>query len=609
MQAKEIANSLARDTEAVCRHLLPAGKRAGHEWEVGSISGDAGKSLKVHLSGDKAGVWSDFASGAAGDLLDLWAAVHGLSISEAMIEARSFLGVSTPSFAQKPRKSFQRPKSPAQIPAGNAVLRYLHEERGLSLAAIDAYGVSSSPTDDAVMFPFMRGGELVMAKRLMLARPDGKKDIRPTQSGCEPCLFGWQAIPDDARTVVIVEGELDAMSCWQMGHPALSVPFGGGGGQKQAWIENDFDYLERFDEIILCFDRDEQGLAAVREIAERLGPHRCKVASIPPPHKDANDLLRTGGELSPLIKRAAPLDPAELKSAADFVDDVIADIYPSDEREPGFYPAWNKLRGKLHHRWAELTIVSGTNGHGKSQFVGQMVLGVIQQEERVCIASMELQPKRLLSRLTRQVAGLREGEPTEQFIRSIHDWYRDQLWIFDVVGTAKSDRLLEVFLYARRRYGIRVFVIDSLLKCGVDESDYDGQKRFVERLADFKNQHDCHVFLVTHSRKGESEEQPTGKHDVRGAAAITDLADTVLTIWRNKRKENLINRAQAADEVVDQSTLDKPDAVLYCHKQRNAGWEKQAAFWWHQNSLQFLEHQSQRPTAFVKYSSTTIAAA
>jgi twinkle protein len=30
------------------------------------------ESLKVHLTGDKAGIWQDFATGEGGDLLDLW---------------------------------------------------------------------------------------------------------------------------------------------------------------------------------------------------------------------------------------------------------------------------------------------------------------------------------------------------------------------------------------------------------------------------------------------------------------------------------------------------------------------------------------------------------
>ena len=44
----------------------PQGKKAGPEWKVGSVQGEAGTSLSVRLTGNKAGVWSDFSTGESG---------------------------------------------------------------------------------------------------------------------------------------------------------------------------------------------------------------------------------------------------------------------------------------------------------------------------------------------------------------------------------------------------------------------------------------------------------------------------------------------------------------------------------------------------------------
>ena len=76
-----------------------------------------------------------------------------------------------------------------------------------------------------------------------------------------------QAIDRNTREVVICEGELDALSLWDFGWPANSVPSGAGG---MTWIENDFDHLERFDTIHLCFDQDEAGQKHIEAVAERL---------------------------------------------------------------------------------------------------------------------------------------------------------------------------------------------------------------------------------------------------------------------------------------------------------------------------------------------------
>src|SRR5690606_40595462 len=87
MRATELAHRLAADVEGVVRLLLPNGRREGHEWRVGSVHGESGRSLGVHMTGQKAGVWLDGATGESGDLIGLWMAVKGLSLRDACKEA------------------------------------------------------------------------------------------------------------------------------------------------------------------------------------------------------------------------------------------------------------------------------------------------------------------------------------------------------------------------------------------------------------------------------------------------------------------------------------------------------------------------------------------
>jgi len=87
-----------------------------------------------------------------------------------------------------------------------------------------------------------------------------------------------------------------------------------------------------------------------------------------------------------------------------------------------------------------------------------------------------------------------------------------------------------VFEYARQRYGIDVFLIDSLMKCGIAEDDFNTQKCFVERLCDFKNSHPCHIHLIAHPRKSQDESHLPNKMDIKGSGAITDLADNVFSV-------------------------------------------------------------------------------
>src|SRR5690606_37433644 len=109
----------------------------------------------------------------------------------------------------RPAKQYKRPQRPqgARKPQG-AALAWLTGERAISEAAIEAYQLAVQ--GDLVLFPFKRGDELIMLKQ----RKVGTKEIRPTTAEQEPALFGWQAIPADAREVTICEVELDALSLW-----------------------------------------------------------------------------------------------------------------------------------------------------------------------------------------------------------------------------------------------------------------------------------------------------------------------------------------------------------------------------------------------------------
>ena len=602
MMAKEVSRQLAQRAEDIARYLLPNGKKSGAEWRVGSIEGESGESLGVHLTGEKSGVWSDFANGASGDLLDLWVATRHLTLAEAIKEATRYLGISLPKFeAHKPANFIRpKPKDVTELLLSSPVMNYLINERKLTVETLSTYKIGERGSE--IMFPYWRNSELIFIKYLKLERLGDKKQMF-VEANCEPCLFGWHLIPPDARTMAICEGEIDAMTLYQYGLPALSVPFGGGGGDKQRWLEYEFDRLAIFDRIYLCLDADKEGLIATRELVERLGRHRCHIVKLP--HKDANECLQANIPreiLQQCFEVAKTLDPEELKSAGEFIEQVIDEFYPAPGVHLGYDAPWEKTQGKILFRPDELSVWTGINGHGKSQFLGQIILHAMQQGARVCIASLELKPKRLLMRLTRQASAL--AEPTEEYIRAIHTWYEDKLWLFDLVGTAKSKRLLEVFLYARQRYNIDVFVIDSFMKLDIAEDDYKAQKALMEQLCDFKNQHGCHIHIVVHPRKGADESHPPGKLDNKGTGAISDLADNCFTIWRNKYKEELL-QCQASGVALKPKELEYligADCKWCCDKQRNGDWEGKFGFWFHAGSLQYLNKPDQKPIRVVEYS-------
>jgi hypothetical protein len=112
----ELRQRLHSRLREALRHLFPAGRIEGQTFMIGNLQGHEGKSLKVELSGDKAGLWHDFATGEGGDLFDLWAAVHGwdakCNFPEIMGSVQEWLGLpSRPLLknpANKPGESWGR---------------------------------------------------------------------------------------------------------------------------------------------------------------------------------------------------------------------------------------------------------------------------------------------------------------------------------------------------------------------------------------------------------------------------------------------------------------------------------------------------------------------
>lgn len=82
--------------EAVCRHLLPEGRRVNKGWRCGGIDGREGKSLEVELEGSKVGLFHDRATGEGGTILDLWKLSRGIHFTDAVLEAAGFVGMSPP---------------------------------------------------------------------------------------------------------------------------------------------------------------------------------------------------------------------------------------------------------------------------------------------------------------------------------------------------------------------------------------------------------------------------------------------------------------------------------------------------------------------------------
>jgi len=617
MEIKDLVSKLNQDVLGVCHYLLPGGKIISQEYCIGDASGEKGISLSVHLVGDKAGIWKDFSEPEKpiikGDLFNLWRAVReGKSIVEVKREVEEYLGVKN-KFLNSDSKKFPKDVG-TPLREESKVMRYLTEERLLTKETVALFKVKEEVNGlNWMVFPYYKEKRLYFYKKIAVERKDGKKQIfSSSDNESTSCLFGWHTIPSDARGVVIDEGEINTMTWRQWGIPALSVPRGAGDGDKNKWLQTDFENLELFETIWIRGDNDSAGKKMSEDLIRRLGRHRCRLLILP--DGDPNDYLKKGfsaEEMKDFLRKAPYQQPEEIKKPSEFLQQVIEEFYPDRHSPKGFHPRFHKLLGtgaedppKIEFRAGEVTLYGGYNFEGKSQLVKQMMLDAILQNEKVAFVDLEQKPSVTLYRLVKSATA--SPFPEHGYIQKVIEHFDDKIWVADHQGTLTLQEIQDIFGYAVKRFGVKHVFIDSLMCIKDVPSDgYDAQRMAMNIFRGFAQTYDCHVHVVAHFRKPQFQTRNTfvipDRYEISGAGDISNLAFNVIIMVRNFPKEKIL--AEEMD-LPKETTIEKikaqPDAVMRIDKQKNGtNWSGNIGLFWHSESMQYLDNADKNPYIYV----------
>jgi len=485
-------------------------------------------------------------------------------VSGSFWDLQKMLGIQNPQradgykFIHTPPK-YERPKAHAENLSSRA-MEYL-KGRGLWGAVIHQFKIGQ--TGDEIMFPYFKNGELVNIKY----RGITEKKFRQ-EKNAEPSLFGRDFCTGDY--VILCEGEFDAMSLSQLGEPAVSIP---SGAKDTRWIETEWDFLQKFQKIYLCFDNDAAGQENIFEIVKRLGKWRCY--NILLPYKDANEGIQKDLDdvkFKAILESATSYDPEILKNAAQFTNDVL-ELFKHPETLYGLSTPWKQLNDIIRGwRDGELTVISGRNGSGKTTWINQVIDGLLEKKQPTIIASLEIPPKRYLRWMVMQK--LNNHCPDDKEVVDTMKWIGENLYILDVYGDIAPNELIDAFDFAARKYGVKKFIIDSMIKIQFPETDPNKEaKQFVNSLIDrLCKYHQGHTFLVCHPRKGDRDSDEPDKVDIQGSGNITNLADNVIIIWRRAVKEQ-----------------GKADNVAFVKKNREWGTEGHVNYEFNEATKKFTE--------------------
>ena len=255
---------------------------------------------------------------------------------------------------------------------------------------------------------------------------------------------------------------------------------------------------------------------------------------------------------------------------------------------------WRKVQDRLLLRPGETSLWFGVSGCGKSMVARHILLGALSDGHRCCAAALEYRPQDWMCRLVRQASA--EERPTQVCARNTMQAIRQRLWLYSGPGAAKIDLILDVFTDAAQHHGARLFLIDSYTKLSTVGDDYPSHQQTMGRISGFARDLNVHVMVVAHTRKTVRDESPPPEMgDVQGAGALTDLADTVVAIWRNKPKEHAIEHGVDTPDI-----RAKPDCLLVTHKQRSGERDLMIRLWFDRASHQYVGNPGERPVRMLQ---------
>ena len=314
------ADLIAR-LESVLETMFPAGKKRRGKLLIGDVLGSPGDSLEVVLNGDKAGLWTDRATGAGGDIFALIGAHSGIDVlhdfPRVLDAAADLLGRSRSIRVPKARKQ----NVPVdELGPATAKWDYL-DAAGHLLAVVYRY---DPPGQKKQFRPWD-------AKRRKMAPPDP----RP--------LYNQPGIASAAQ-VVLVEGEKCAQALIDMGIVATTAMH----GANAPTDKTDWSALSG-KAVLIWPDRDKPGWEYATQAAQAIlsaGAKSCHV--LYPPEDavegwDAADAIAEGFDVATFLAHGPRL---QMHDVADDSDPVVS----SDESVWGTEDALALSFTRRYHR-------------------------------------------------------------------------------------------------------------------------------------------------------------------------------------------------------------------------------------------------------------------
>lgn len=517
------------------------------------------------------------------------------------------------SFGEKNVKTKSNYKYPREEPINDRshVIEYLGK-RSISKNVLDYLDIREDGKYNCV-FNFYDTNDVLTTVKYRPSHTIDKHSGKPKtwcqpNSDSTPLLFNMNRI-NTSKPLLITEGEIDCASAIESGYlNTVSVPLGAG---NLHWIEENWEWLDSFDSIIVWSDNDEAGMKMKKECIYRLGTWRTKYITTPDffersdgkkiPLKDINDCLQIGGKefVMNLISEAKDVP---VKSVVDYSEIEELDISQMDGVMTGIKPLDNEL---LKLFFGTLTVLSGRPGSGKTSIIDQTIAHTIDNGDPVFLFSREMPERISANWFNSIIAGRRNmvqkvsNEGKGYYVvpynvqKQMQSYYNKKLFIYKDDEPNDVDSVMKSAEECVRKFGCKLIVLDNLmmldLKCS--ESDKNtAQTNLINTLIKFAAKFNVAVVLIAHPRKTQDNNSDIEMYDISGTSNIINLAMRSIGLRRVSKREKEDPKAKWG----------KYDVVLTVIKDRLFGKaDFQMGLWYDLQSRRFYTDYAEYDTQFA----------
>src|SRR6056300_481429 len=453
-----------------------------------------------------------------------------------------------------PMKDFQRQiQTPKVLNAHGGTFSKL-SDRGISKETAQKFGVKvvydSNGQLAQHLYPFYINHEQCATKTRFIR--DKRFSFEGTIQGSG--LFGQNLFKEGGKYLTITEGECDAMAAYELlGSKWAVVSIKRGAGSAVKDIKENIEYVESFDNVILCFDKDKQGIEAAKKVASIIKPRKCKIINLPNGYKDANDMLLKNKHQE--FVRAWWDAQVYTPSGIIRVSEKKKEFFNRPKKESVPYPFEGLNKKLIGMRQGELVTITGGTGLGKSSVTREIEHWLVNKtDDNVGIIALEEDWRRTVDGILSIEANARlyidhiREELSSETLDVMYEkiFGKDKVFIHAHFGTNDIEDIFSKLRYLIVGCDCKWVVVDHLhmLVTALSENDERrGIDNIMTRLRSMVEETGAGIILVSHLRrvdgnKGHENGIQVNLSHLRGSNSIAQLSDCVIALERNQQADD-----------------------------------------------------------------------